>query len=344
MNKQIYRLVFSRHLGMPVPVSEGVRSQAKQSGSNRLRRLLAGFLLLLAVPAGADQPAGLVPHATRAWSNATIDAARTNPNQMTIRQNAAKAILNWQTLNLDRGQILNFDQQGNRNWSALNRIFDADPSRIMGTVNAPGHIYFVNQNGIIFGDGAQINVGSLTATSLDDRLNDDILNRFSAGLLSYPSTAAFSGLSGFVRVESGATITAATGGRVMLLAPSVENAGLINTPEGQTILAAGQKVYLLDTTDPAGLLVEVDSGGTATNLGQIISERGNTTLVGLAVNQQGRISATTSVRANGSIHLLARDSVRVDQANGEVVALTPRRYGKVNIGEGSSTLVTAEVG
>jgi len=344
MNKQRYRLVFSKHLGMLVPVSEGVRSQLKQGGSGRAaRRLIAAILALTAIPALADRPAGLQPHATRAWTNAAIDAARTNATQMTIRQNAAKAILNWQKLNLDSGQVLNFDQQGNRNWSALNRIFDADPSRILGTVNASGHIYFVNQNGIIFGNGAQINVGSLTATSLDDVSNDKILDRFNAGLLSDPATAAFSGLGGFVRVDPGATITTATGGRVMLLAPNVENGGLIHTPEGQTILAAGQKVYLLDSADPAGLLVEVDSGGSATNLGEIISERGNTTLVGLAVNQQGRISATTSVRANGSIHLLARDSVRVDQANGEVVGLTPKRYGKVSLGAGSATTVTAEL-
>jgi hypothetical protein len=61
-------------------------------------------------------------------------------------------------------------------------------------------------------------------------------------------------------------------------------------------------------------LVEVsaraESGvaGTVSNeaLGKIVAERGNVTLVGLAVNQRGRVSATTSVGQKGSVRLLAR--------------------------------------
>ena len=64
-----------------------------------------------------------------------------------------------------------------------------------------------------------------------------------------------------------------------------------------------------------GLLVEVDNGGTTTNanLGSIIAERGNITLAGIAVNQDGRLKATTSVTANGSIKLQAQDTTFSDQ-------------------------------
>ncbi len=340
MNKNIYRLIFSKRLGMLVPASEVVRARGCKSSGRRMRSLrramgaLLGVAVAHALPAVAEQPAGLVRHETRAWVNANIDAARTSANQMTVRQTASKAVLNWQQLNLNRGQTLNFDQGGNRSWAALNRIYDASPSVISGNVNADGHVYFVNQNGIIFGNGAQINVGSLTATSLDNIANDDIVDRFNDGIVSDEAAAAFQGIGGFVRVEQGAAISAATGGRVMLLAPSVENSGVIVTPEGQTILAAGQKVFLGDSTDPAGLLVEVESGGTARNLGDIVAKRGNVSLVGLAVNQEGRITASTSVRANGSIHLMANTRT--------AGATDVNRDGVVTLAQGSQTVVEVE--
>src|SRR5262249_30174793 len=83
-----------------------------------------------------------------------------------------------------------------------------------------------------------------------------------------------------ISVEKGAQITTADSGqRVMLAAPNVTNAGTITAPDGQVILAAGEKVYITASTDPTlrGLLVEVDAGGTAWNqlTGNISADRGN---------------------------------------------------------------------
>ncbi len=333
MNKNIYRLVFSKRLGMLVPASEVVRSRVcKGPGSSvrAARRTLAMLMALTSVQAFAAPLDGLV-RGGGSWTGANDPVI--NGNKMTIQQTLPKAVLNWSRLNLRPGEILNFNQASS-SWAALNRIHDLDPSTIAGTVNAAGHIYFVNQNGIIFGNGAQINVGSLTATSLDNIANDGIVERFNDGLIADEAAAAFQGVGGFVRVEEGAAISAATGGRVMLLAPSVENSGVIVTPEGQTILAAGQKVFLGDSTDPAGLLVEVESGGTARNLGEIVANRGNVSLVGLAVNQEGRITASTSVRSNGSIHLMANTRT--------AGATDVNRDGVVTLAQGSRTVVEVE--
>ena len=99
----------------------------------------------------------------------------------------------------------------------------------------------------------------------------------------------------------------------MLAAPNISNAGSLNAPDGQVILAAGQSLYLQASTDSnlRGLIVEVDGGGTAANqlTGSISAPRGNVTLTGLMVNQDGRVSATTSVAANGSIILQAADTL-----------------------------------
>jgi filamentous hemagglutinin len=348
MNQGIFKLVYSKVLNMYVPASEVAKTRNGKSSTKRMRRLAkqAFFLVYIgsAPYALADAPAGLdLTSAT----NAVI--ANTTANSMTIQQTADKAILDWRQLNLNAGELLKFNQQ--RTWSALNRINDIAPSKIFGTIKADGNLYLINPNGIIFGNGSQIDVGgSLYAGSLN--ITDDLFNR---GLLSDPANPVFSATGGFVMVEEGAKLYAESGGRVVLLAPSVENNGLIETPDGQVILAAGEKVYLqaLTTDDvknakfadknPAHLLVEVDAGGQATNIGQIIADRGNVSMVGLAVNQEGIVSASTSVRANGSVTLLARDTVDTTDVLGEAVNYRATRGGKVTLGENSLTEVRVEV-
>ncbi|MCB5188723.1 filamentous hemagglutinin family protein [Methylobacillus caricis] len=340
MNQGLFRLVFNKRLGIYVPAHEMANATSSSGMSARVRRraiaaliasLATGHAIADVVPLPSS---GLVPGGG-AWSNAYVSVA--TPTITTIQQSAPQAIANWQQFNLARDHTLNINQQAN--WQMLHRIHDLNPSIIAGTINAPGTNYFVNTNGIIFANGAQVNVGSLMALTSAD-MTDAL---FTNGLLSNLSQSpVFSNTGGFVKVEAGAALNAASGGRIMLLAKDVENHGVINTPDGQTILAAGEKVYLKSSTDPAGLLVEVDSGGTATNLGEIIADRGNVTLVGLAVNQQGRISASTSVRANGSVHLLARDSINAIPDGNGGYTYQPSRYGTVTIGKNSVTEVRVE--
>jgi hypothetical protein len=53
------------------------------------------------------------------------------------------------------------------------------PTQILGKIDAPGQVYVINQNGIIFGGSSQINVHNLTASSLP--INDALISR---GLLN----------------------------------------------------------------------------------------------------------------------------------------------------------------
>ena len=202
-------------------------------------------------------------------------------------------------------------------------------------------------------------MGSLVASSLNIA-DKDFLNPifFSSLTASYYSTfgglAPFTGSSGYIKVLEGATLTTAKGGSIWLFAPNVTNKGLIQTEEGQVILAAGQKVYLQASDDFSlrGFLVEVDSGGKTTNVGEVIATRGNATLVGLAVNQSGRVSATTSAILNGSIKLLARDNKSTGPKN--IAAGNTAANGRVDengdplqdviLGANSETSVTPELG
>lgn len=280
-------------------------------------------------------------------------------NAMTIKQLSDKAILNWADFNIAKGYSVQFVQPGATS-STLNRIWSGDPSIINGLMTANGHVYLINANGIIFGQNAQVNVGSLTASTLkvtDSAFLNGVLNVTSSADLSNgtvnPSFIADAGSEdASITVQNGAVIQATSGGRVMLLAPNISNAGKISTPDGQTILGAGTKVYLLASSDPKlrGLLIAVDGGGNAAHSsvsnaagGAITADRGNVTLAGLMVNQSGRISATSSVSANGSIYLVAGDvsagSAFYNSANktGGFGGLLPNKGGNLTLGSGSIT-------
>ncbi len=239
--------------------------------------------------------------------------------------NLGNTTLNWSSFNISADGKVVFNQP-NGNSIALNRIFDSNPSSIFGALTANGQIYLVNQNGFVFGSSSSVNVGGLIASSLD--ISD---STFSQGLLapignaapalSYTPGPDGQPLASTISVQPGASIsTNGPGQRILLAAPTVTNGGTISAPDGQAILASGQSVYLYASTDPKlrGLLVEVAGGGATTNTatGNINSARGDVTLIGLAVNQDGRVSATTSTSANGSVRLLARSTDLVTDVPG----------------------------
>ena len=87
-------------------------------------------------------------------------------NTLTVTQGTNSATLNWSTFNISADGVVNFVQPSS-SATALNRIHQNDPSRIFGALNANGRVYLLNRNGVVFADGAKVNVGGLLATSLD---------------------------------------------------------------------------------------------------------------------------------------------------------------------------------
>jgi filamentous hemagglutinin len=286
-------------------------------------------------------------------------------NTMTVNQTSSTALFNWRSFDIASGNTVNFNQTVGRNAVAINRIHDTQASRIDGNLSASGQVYLINPNGLLFGSGANVDVAGLIASTLD--INP---NRVESGLLGRPNVeAAFSvvntpqAASAGVDIQSGARIHAGTSqtvnnqtvtqaGSVFIFAPRVNNEGAITvTPGGQVVMAAGERIFLAgsDSATLRGLLVEVGQGGVVSNRGEIATPRGNTTMVGMAVNQSGRINATSAINENGSIRLLAREvTTTVAGTAGALVDPQPGNFlnvgtvGRVDIGAGSSTSVTLD--
>ncbi|MDI1315353.1 filamentous hemagglutinin N-terminal domain-containing protein, partial [Prosthecobacter sp.] len=269
----------------------------------------AGGLQIIGSPVGANAP------------QQSLENARTI---VTIQQTQQQALLEWQTFNIGANTTLRFDQSAGGadvgTWIAFNRITDptGNPTQILGSIEALGQVYVINQNGIIFGGASVVNTHTLVASALP--INENLIAR---GLLNNPDSQFLFSTSDLnaqaaVSVQAGARLTAPTsaanvGGRVALIAPQVKNEGTISTPDGQTILAAGLQVGFdaHSTDDPSlrGLDVYVGSvgtfGGTATNDGLIEAPRGSVLITGKTVNQNGFINSTTYAALNGRVDLLA---------------------------------------
>ena len=300
-------------------------------------------------------PGGLVSASGGARWTGALQPVQTGGAErpvVSVVQTAPRAVLTWQTFNVGARTTLAFDQSaggsGAAGWVAINRVEDprAEPSRILGAITAPGKVFVLNRNGVIFGGGSQVNVGGLLAAAAD--INDVQITTsgiFSATASDGTFLPAITGGSAKAKVlvEQGARIRANAsssvltgGGSVLLFGGDVRNDGQIETPGGQTVLAAGRDFVLRPgysvvqdpttgalsgnlTSTTLGTEVTVAAGvGSVTNTGLITSYVGDVSLVGRSIVQNGVIVATTSVNQRGTVHLLTGTSTSADDTGGTV--------------------------
>lgn len=353
MNHGIYRLVFNVERNAWVAVAECVRGRGKKSARKRVAAVVLGVAAAsgsiawaapslppvaataLPVPSSGSRP--FVFHGAVS-GGAPTTAMVNGVNTMTVPTASRTVGLNWDSFNVGGKAAVEYTGEALR---ILNRIYSDDPSRIMGRLSAPGkELYFINQNGILFGNGAQVNVGGLVASSLNmteamaSKLLNNGLPTSRGDSLEFAWDGSATGFqAGYVTVDAGAKITTPSGGKVVLIAPrTVTNLGLIESGgNGEAILAAGGKVILTAPDDPnlRGLLVETQSFVVRDALGNSVALDGSVTnekvtdgdgvvhrgridmgrdgvvsLAALAVNQKGVVNATKAVNLNGTTMLV----------------------------------------
>lgn len=108
------------------------------------------------------------------WQGASAPVQETvnGRQQVTITQSDSRALLSWNRFDVGANTTLVFDQKqggvAQTGWTVVNRVVTSvDPTTILGQVKADGTVLVLNRNGVIFGQGAQVNLHSLVASSLD---------------------------------------------------------------------------------------------------------------------------------------------------------------------------------
>ena len=78
---------------------------------------------------------------------------------LTINQEDRRVILNWDTFNIGAGYSVHFQQP--IGGTALNKIWDTNPTVILGKLTATGEVILENTNGVFFGQTARVEAGRL---------------------------------------------------------------------------------------------------------------------------------------------------------------------------------------
>ncbi|MGB6105906.1 MAG: filamentous hemagglutinin N-terminal domain-containing protein, partial [Pusillimonas sp.] len=235
------------------------------------------------------------------------------PGTVNINQASNKAIINWQKFGIKPGESVNFRQPGSQSVT-LNRVVGNDPSAIHGSLTANGTVMLVNPNGVVFGKGARIDVGGLVATTANIRDDDFMAGRYRFDQASIRPNA---------QVINEGHISIKDSGLAALVAPSVQNTGVIQAKLGKVALA-GANTFTLDfqgdgllSFDARSVVDQLpkDASGKpmalVDNSGSIHADGGTVLLSASAVksvvdnviNTTGIVSATSVGSHNGKIVL-----------------------------------------
>ncbi|WP_409524726.1 filamentous hemagglutinin N-terminal domain-containing protein [Nitrincola sp. MINF-07-Sa-05] len=328
MNRHYFRLIFSRCLNMLVPVAELLTSRAHRQtsakpvsqaqtsdeisqGSTLLTHSAPLCLLALGILISASASANpLNPNVVH--GNASFQ----QQGDLLNITNTAGAIIEWQQFSIAPHETTRFIQP-DADSNVLNRITGQSPSEILGQLQSNGHVWLINPNGVLFGADSQVDVAGLLASTLDIS-NHDFIN----------GIGHFEGAEGVGNIRHDGLIQTPTGGQVILIAPKVENHGVIISPEGQILLAAGHKVELADLSNPA-LRVEITAEGEALNIGQLIAESGQIGIHAGLVRQSGEVNASSAVMEGGRIFLRGQQETHV--SGDAIITATGTQGGQVDI-------------
>ena len=136
-----------------------------------IKPLVAALICIgfsFATYAAPSAPNLTAPLATQLPTGARVSAGTASVSQsgavMTVKQESASAVVNWQTFNVGDQASVNFEQPNSQS-VALNRVLDSNPSQIFGKINANGSVFLQNPNGVYFAPGSSVDVGALVATT-----------------------------------------------------------------------------------------------------------------------------------------------------------------------------------
>jgi filamentous hemagglutinin family protein len=212
---------------------------------------------------------------------------------------ADKTIIEWNSFSIEAGDLTRFIQPDVKA-VVLNRVIGHEISQILGKLEANGHVYLINPQGVIFGKDAVINTAGFLASSLDI-LDEEFLQG---------TQLSFRGEGG--GVENYGTI-AALDGDAILIGYTVKNDGIMEAKNGTAAIAAGLEVVIKPTSEEH-IFIRPSAATKHTNIGVVqkgtieavraeIQADGN--LYSLAIQHEGKTEAVALGRKDGKIFLIS---------------------------------------
>jgi filamentous hemagglutinin family protein len=336
---KIYRVIWSHALHSFVAVSElarsigpkamggGSRDGSRPASRKNLRPLaLATLLAFSPWTHAADLPTG---GQIVAGAGSIAQSDRT----LTVTQNSANLVVNWQSFSIGRDSTVRFVQPS-ASAVALNRVLGSDVSVIQGALTANGQVFLVNPNGVLFTPTARVEAAGIVASTLQLSTED-----FLAGNYTFEGDSRAS-------VVNLGRIEASRGGSIALVAARIVNDGILHAQAGQVLLGAGRKVTL-DLGGPVKLEVEqgaldalISNGGAIRADGGtvLLTARAAQDLAATVINHTGVIEAQSlGAGHDGTVVLLGEQGTV--QVTGAVDVSSPTGKGGKAVVTGTRVLV-----
>jgi filamentous hemagglutinin family protein len=267
-----------------------------------------------------------------AISNASPIGAQVINGQVTIDQSVAgtttitntpNAIINWQDFNIATNETTRFIQENSQS-AVLNRIVGGNPSEILGQLFSNGKVFLINPNGMVFGAGSVIDTQGLIASSLN--LSD---NDFQKGNFHF-----IAGSSAGDIVNEG-VIHAGKDGNIVLIAPTIENHGALQSDGGSITLAAGQELILTSLDNPEIRFQIQAPKDSVLNIGQLLTEGGAINVFAGTIKHSGDMNAdSVEIDQQGNIQLVASHNITLEKDS--------RLSANNSVGDGGNVTVIAD--
>lgn len=310
----------------------------KLTATTALVTLLAGFTshAAYALSAGALPQGATVVGGSATFSNPTSTS-------LTVDQSTERSVINWQSFDIGSKAAVQFVQP-DASALTVNRVVgsSANPAQILGTLKSNGRVMILDQNGVLFGSNAVIDVGGIIAST------GDVDN---AQVMSGSNSIDITNIGGGSVINQG-SITAAQGGLVALVAPYADNSGIITANLGRVELAAGSAVTVdlsgdnlvsMAVTGPVANALAANSGTIAADGGRIaMTARAAAGVVSDVVNMTGVLQADTVGMQNGEI-VLSGGSAGIVNVAGTVNATNGATGGRVDVTGNQIALNNAQV-
>ncbi|SDP11066.1 two-partner secretion domain-containing protein [Selenomonas ruminantium] len=202
----------------------------------------ARYGILAAIVAGAFSIMPAAQALPTGGASGTATITKSSGTTMDIASSVANNLLTWQDFSVAQGETVNF--AGANNY--LNVVLGSSRSDILGSITgSQAHIWLVNPNGILVGDGATINVGSLHLSTAD--ISGNIAN------FTTPE-AALSGVTQFKGdVVNKGTLTAAQDITVDGNNVTFKNVTNVTAGTTLTVKAASTDAFHVGRTDTTNL-------------------------------------------------------------------------------------------
>ena len=302
-------------------------------------------------PTAVDGLTEVTPVGNNRW-----DITTKNPPSSSINQ-----FHSFTNFNVGTNEIVNFiPAAGVQN--ILSRVTGGTPSQIQGVIQASGgvNLFLMNPSGILFGNGASLNVqGSFTATTANaigfgnNNWFNAAGNNNYANLTGIPNQFAFTNANPGAIVNTG-NLTLKDGKSLNLIGGTVINTGTITTPGGNVTIAAVEGGRAVQITEPGSLLSYIvpigainPAIGNPVSLPELLAGSPLDSANGIELNKDGVVTLVRSqtplpdrsglVVGGGSIN-----SVDKTEIAGRTIALTnPLFDGSSKTGDKTAIQLTA---